>query len=171
VIAEATKSTGALMAAQMQTIAEASRDLERSKIEVQLKLFSEQMQYQREKDRRMYEHASIANENARLAILKQGEIVNCLAQLSSVLGQGLTMSNTHGIPPEAEPVHTSMVDPRATATSADPNGSPKTTDLNGTAETAKPGATATKSYTTPQEQTLGIQQGTVTPSANMATNP
>ena len=65
VIAEATKTTGAVMATQMQTIAEASRELERSKIEVQLKLFSEQMEYQREKDRRMYEHAAAANENAR----------------------------------------------------------------------------------------------------------
>ncbi|KAG0565380.1 hypothetical protein KC19_8G185700 [Ceratodon purpureus] len=63
----------------MQEIADASRELERSKIEVQLKLFTEQMAYQREKDRRMYETATIANENARLAILKQGEMVSCLS--------------------------------------------------------------------------------------------
>ena len=45
VIAYATKATGAVMAQQMQDIADASRELERSKIEVQLKLFSEQMAY------------------------------------------------------------------------------------------------------------------------------
>lgn len=87
------------MADKMQEIAEASRDLERSKIDVQLKLFSEQMQYQREKDRRLYENTAIANENARLAILKQGEMVSCLSQLSTVLGQSLTMSNAQGMPP------------------------------------------------------------------------
>lgn len=94
VIAEATKATGAIMAAQMQEIADASRDLERSKIDVQLKLFTEQMSYQREKDRRMYENAAIANENARLSILKQGEMVSCLSQLSHVLSTGLQMSST-----------------------------------------------------------------------------
>lgn len=97
VIAEATKATGAVMASQMQEIADASRDLERSKIEVQLKLFSEQMAYQREKDRRMYENASIANDNARMAIIKQGEMVACLSQLSTVLGRGLTMANTQSL--------------------------------------------------------------------------
>lgn len=94
VIAEATKATGAVMATQMQEIADASRELERSKIEVQLKLFTEQMAYQRDKDRRMYENASIANENARMAIMKQGEMVACLSQLSTVLGRGLTMANS-----------------------------------------------------------------------------
>lgn len=93
VIAEATKATGAIMAAQMQEIADSSRDLERSKIDVQLKLFTEQMSYQREKDRKMYENAAIANENARLAILKQGEMVSCLSQLSHVLSTGLQMSS------------------------------------------------------------------------------
>ncbi|KAG0594510.1 hypothetical protein M758_UG083900 [Ceratodon purpureus] len=95
VIAEATKATGAAMASQMLEIADASRELERSKIEVQLKLFTEQMAYQREKDRRMYEHASIANDNARMAIIKQGEMVACLSQLLTVLGHGLSMQNTH----------------------------------------------------------------------------
>ena len=94
VIAEATKATGAVMATQMQEIADASRELERSKIGVQLKLFTEQMAYQREKDHRMYENASIANENARMAIMKQGEMVACLSQLSTMLGRGLTMANS-----------------------------------------------------------------------------
>ena len=94
VIAEATKATGAVMAKQMQDIAESSRALERSKIDVQLQLFTEQMAYQREKDRRLYENGVAANENARLAIIKQGEIVHCLAHLSTVLGRTLTRSSS-----------------------------------------------------------------------------
>ena len=49
VITEATKATKNVLAQHMQDTAESSRELERSKIEVQLKLFSEQMEYQREK--------------------------------------------------------------------------------------------------------------------------
>jgi hypothetical protein len=82
-------------------MAAASRDVKRSKIEVQLKLFSEQMDYQREKDRRLYESSLIANKNTRLAIIKQGEVVSCLAQLSSVLQMGLNVSsqgNRGGVP-------------------------------------------------------------------------
>lgn len=70
VIAEATKATGIVMAQHMQDIAQSSRELERSKIDVQLRLFSEQMQYQREKDMRLYENALAANDNARLSIVK-----------------------------------------------------------------------------------------------------
>jgi len=92
VIANATKATGEIMVQQMQDIAQASRDLKRSKIDVQLKLFLEQLEYQREKDRRLYENASIANENARLSIMKQGEMVSCFAQLSFVLHQGLSIN-------------------------------------------------------------------------------
>ena len=93
VIVEATKATGLIMAQHMQDIAESSRDLERSKIDVQLKLFSEQMLNQREKDKRLYENALAANENARLSILKQGEMVSCLAHLSNVLSKTLNMDN------------------------------------------------------------------------------
>jgi hypothetical protein len=63
-----------------------------SKIDVQLKLFTEQMQYQRGKDRRLYENALIANENAWLAIQKQGEVIRCLAELSFVLCKALNMA-------------------------------------------------------------------------------
>jgi hypothetical protein len=93
VIAEATKASGEVMAMQMRDMSAVSRELERSKIEVQLKLFSEQMEYQREKDRRLYQSSLIANENARLAILKQGEMVSCLTQLSTVLQVGLHKSS------------------------------------------------------------------------------
>jgi hypothetical protein len=93
VIVEATKASGEVMVTQMRDMAAASWDLERSKIEVQLKLFAEQMAYQRKKDRRLYENAVIANENAHLAIQKQGEVVSCLSQLSSVLSLGLKVSS------------------------------------------------------------------------------
>jgi hypothetical protein len=81
VIADATKASREVMAMQMMDMVATSRELEWSKIEVQLKLFSKQMEYQREKDRRLYESALLANENARLAIIKQGEVVSCLSQL------------------------------------------------------------------------------------------
>jgi hypothetical protein len=44
-IADATRASGDVMASQMLDMAEASCELERSKIEVQLKLFMEQMAY------------------------------------------------------------------------------------------------------------------------------
>jgi len=90
------------MAGQMREMADASRDLERSKIDMQLKLFSEQMQYQREKDRRLHESSCIANENARLAIEKQGEVVKCLTQLSSVLSIGLHLQKGRSRPDEPQ---------------------------------------------------------------------
>jgi hypothetical protein len=95
-IAKATKASGEALSMQMRDMVAASRDLEHSKINVQLKLFSEQREYQREKDRRLYKNALVANENARLAIIKQGEVVSCLAQLSSVLQMGLKVSAKGG---------------------------------------------------------------------------
>ena len=80
--------------------------MERSKIEVQLKLFSEAMAYQRDKDRRNYEMTLAANENARLSILKQGEMVNCLDQLSGVLSKSLITTNGHAFPSTLEGLHT-----------------------------------------------------------------
>jgi hypothetical protein len=47
------------LAQEIKTMAEANRELERRKIDVQLKLFVEQMDYQREKDRRLYKNARI----------------------------------------------------------------------------------------------------------------
>lgn len=49
-IAEATKSTGVVMASQLKDIADASLVVERNKVDVQLKLFEAQMAYQRERD-------------------------------------------------------------------------------------------------------------------------
>ena len=48
------------------------------------------MAYQRGKDRRLYENALQVNENARLSIIKQGDIVNCLSHLSTMLQKSLT---------------------------------------------------------------------------------
>jgi hypothetical protein len=47
------------------------------------------MTYQRERDMRVYEQSLLMAENGRLAILKQGEIVLALANISSVLSLGL----------------------------------------------------------------------------------
>lgn len=88
VIVEARRTMGAVMTSHMQEIADALRELERSKIKVHLQLFIEQMTYQREKDRRIYKNAAIANDNSRLTILKQREMVSCLSQLSIVLSSG-----------------------------------------------------------------------------------
>jgi hypothetical protein len=49
------------------------------------------MDYQREKDRRLYKNARIAQENAHLSIIKQGEVVQVLSKLSGVLRTGLFM--------------------------------------------------------------------------------
>jgi hypothetical protein len=106
------------MASQMHDMAESSHELERNKIEVQLKLFTEQMAYQREKDRRLYENAVIANENARLAILKQGEVVSCLTQLSFVLSKGLFVSTDGDIAgmPQAATPNATKTSPRSSST-------------------------------------------------------
>jgi hypothetical protein len=57
------------------------------------------MTYQRERDMRIYEQSLLAAENARLAILKQGDIVLALANISNVLSLGL---RGHVDPPRKE---------------------------------------------------------------------
>jgi hypothetical protein len=68
------------------------------------------MLYQRERDRILYENSVTVNENAPLAIQKQGEVVSCLAQLSSVLSRGLNMpyripstNDAKAVPPTSRP--------------------------------------------------------------------
>jgi hypothetical protein len=88
----------------MKAMAEASREVEHRKIDVQLKLFAEQMDYQCEKDWRLYESSRIAQENARLSIIKQGEVVQALSKISGVLRNGLLVSpnsKESGIPQPA----------------------------------------------------------------------
>jgi hypothetical protein len=129
VIAEATKASGDVMATQMRDMATASRELERSKIDVQLKLFSEQMEYQREKDRRLYKNSLIANENARLAIIKQGEVVSCLAHLSTVLSMGLKVSSKVGSRTEEESGPVGATFDEAKTSTALPTSYPVTSSL------------------------------------------
>ena len=91
-LAEATRASGAVMATQMKDMADASRGIELSKMEVQHKQFTEHMQYQRGKDIIAIEHAKTVNEIAKLAIEKQGEIVKCLTTLSLVMSAGMQHS-------------------------------------------------------------------------------
>jgi len=62
--------------------------------------------YAREKDRRLHETSCDANENARLAIERQGEVIKCLTELSYVLSRGMQLPSandggceTHTAPP------------------------------------------------------------------------
>ena len=86
---EVAKSSGEAIATTMREMASVTKETESNKLEVQLRLFSEQMAYQRERDMRVYEQSLLAADNARLAILKQGEIVKALGNISTVLSLGL----------------------------------------------------------------------------------
>jgi hypothetical protein len=98
-LVEVAKASGEAIATQMAGMATMTKEAEANKLEVQLKLFSEQMTYQRERDMRIYEQSLLAAENARLAILKQGDIVLALANISNVLSLGL---RGHVDPPRKE---------------------------------------------------------------------
>lgn len=89
VVAEETKATGELMATEMREMVLCSRDIEWSKMDIQLKLFEEQMDYQREKDRKLDLRAHRVDENAKLSIMKQREVVECLSKLTVVLSAGM----------------------------------------------------------------------------------
>lgn len=84
------------MANQMKEVADASLQVKRRKIDVQLKLFQEQMSYQRERDLRLYKTALLTHDNACLAILKQQGMVHCLQELTAVLGAGLSTKKQKG---------------------------------------------------------------------------
>jgi len=72
-------------------MSEAALLVERSKVEMQFKIFQEQMEYQRDHNSRMHE-------NAQLSVLKQHEMVVCLQQLTAVIGAGIsaTRARRHG---------------------------------------------------------------------------
>ena len=110
------------MATQIRDMAEASRDVERSKIEVHLKVFSQQMEYYRERDRRILDNAGVANLNARLAIEKQGEVVQCLLQLTNVLSAGLRLPKAvqSGLEPGNQPSDSDAVKNMAGTDAIDP---------------------------------------------------
>ena len=90
---EVAKSSGEAIATTMREMTSVTKETESNKLEVQLRLFSEQMAYQRERDMRVYEQSLLAADNACLAILKQGEIVKALGNISSVLSLGLRGRN------------------------------------------------------------------------------
>lgn len=100
---EVTKASVEVIANQMKEMVSATKETKSNKLEVQLKLFLEQMTHQREGDMRIYEQGLLVADNAHLAIIKQGEVVSALANISHVLSMGLKMSlnvpNTRSSPP------------------------------------------------------------------------
>jgi len=91
-MADATRSTGMVMAMKMQTVSDASLQVERSKVELQMKMFQEQMIYQRERD-------IMLHETSRLTVMKQHEMVGCLKDLTAVLASGLNTNSKRQVPP------------------------------------------------------------------------
>lgn len=75
----------------------ASSEAERNKMNLQLKLFTEQMDYQLWQDGRLHDNACIANDNTKLAIEKQSELILCLSQLSSVFSSGCCGTSDMGV--------------------------------------------------------------------------
>ena len=104
-LVDVTKSSSEAIASQIAEMTSVTKETESNKLEVQLRLFSEKMAYQRERDMRIYEQSLLAADNARLAILKQGEIALALGNISSVLSLGLK----------------GHIDPRRSASTPDPN--------------------------------------------------
>jgi hypothetical protein len=96
-LVEAMRTNRKVMVNQMRNMTEASKETERNKLEVQVRLFTKQMAYQHEKERRLYEQGLIAAEKARLAIAKQGELVAYLVTMSSVLSTGLKVSSIEDV--------------------------------------------------------------------------
>lgn len=88
-IAEATRATGDALAMQMKEMAMETNALERSKLDVQQQFHSEQMQYQMQRDKRLHEHAD-------KSIEKQGELIQCLSQLSTAITMGFQIRQMHG---------------------------------------------------------------------------
>jgi hypothetical protein len=88
-LVEVAKAFREAIATEMKEMTSVTKETKSNKVEMQLRLFSEQMTYQRERDMRVYEQNLLAADNARLAILKQGEIVLALTNISSVLSLGL----------------------------------------------------------------------------------
>jgi hypothetical protein len=88
-IVEVTKASTEALANQLKAMVSTTKETESKKLKVQLKLFAEHMAYQRARDMRIYEQGLLTVENARLAIIKQGEVVNALAGLSHILTLGL----------------------------------------------------------------------------------
>lgn len=63
------------------------------------------MAYQQEKDMRLYENAAIANDNVRLSIFKQGEMVSFLSQISTVISHSLKINIDTPFPSMPQSAH------------------------------------------------------------------
>lgn len=68
---ECTKATADGVALQLEKIANATKEVEANKLEVQLRLFIEQTKYQCESGWQLYKQGALAVVNARLAVEKQ----------------------------------------------------------------------------------------------------
>ena len=75
------------------------------------------MAYAWEKDLRLHESSLMANENAKLAIEKQGDVVKCLTKLTYVLSRGMLPPRASGgrEPHAAPPNHEHQSTEAATA--------------------------------------------------------
>jgi hypothetical protein len=88
----------------------------------------------------------MANENARLAIMKQREVVSCLSQLSSVLKMGLNVSSKDDTYSEIHTIATGEAPeaPKAaTPTSTSLPGNIPTVGINGNLSSKCPGCLKT----------------------------
>jgi hypothetical protein len=75
------RHAGEAMVEQLKEMREMSKTIEKEKLEVQLRPFSERMSFLCNKDTRLNENVKAAQKNARLAIEKQGELIHCLANI------------------------------------------------------------------------------------------
>lgn len=99
-LVEVAKASTEAIASLMKEMASVTKETKSNKLEVQLKLLYEQMVYQQERYTRMHEQSLIVAYNARLTIIKQGEIVFALGNISSVLSLGF---KGHPEPPSPPP--------------------------------------------------------------------
>jgi hypothetical protein len=118
-MAEVAKNASESMVQQLKDMSDVNKSAEKEKLEVQMRLFSKQMTFLREKDNRLNEHAKAAQRNAQLAIEKQGDLIRCLVSISFVLGKGLGVAQQDApTPPDNGTVGQAGVHPAA------PNATP-----------------------------------------------
>lgn len=115
------RANGEIMVQQLKDMSTLTRETEHKKMDIQLRLFSEHMDFLRTKDRRLHETSLLANQNALVAIQKQGELVKCLADIANVLGKGLGVFSTKETPP---PPPTPLPNPETPTTMQPPQATP-----------------------------------------------
>jgi hypothetical protein len=107
------------MVQQLRDMSEVSKSTEKEKLQVQIRLFSEQMTFLQENYNRLHENAKAAQRNAELAIQKHGELIRCLGNISFVLGQGLGVAS-----PEAPSQMNNAIVGPSTGRPAEPGRTP-----------------------------------------------